>query len=86
MGAGLNNSVTSHCSFDCSNMNALVVGYTWWDLEMLTFEILSNCVLPSLMALAAVNGRCWNLVLTYLQCHVSNIVSPFIEGIGEQSS
>jgi hypothetical protein len=86
VGAGLNNSVASHHSFDCSNMDAHVVLYTQWDLEVLTFEILLNCVLPSLVALAAVDSYSWKLVLTYLQHRVNNIVSPFIEGIGEQLS
>ena len=86
MGSGLNNLVTSHSLFDCSNMDACVILYTWWDLEVLTFEILSNWVLPLLTALAVVNGHCQKLVLMYLQCCISNIVSPFIEGIGEQLS
>jgi hypothetical protein len=86
MGAGLNSSLTSHRSLDCSNMDALMVDCTWWDLEVLAVEILSNCVLPTLTALAAVDSRCRNLVLTFLQCRVRNIVNPFIEGIGERTS
>lgn len=77
---------TSHCSLECSNMDALVVDCTWWDLEVLAFEILSNCVLPMLTALAAVDSRCQNLVLTFLQRRVRNIVNPFIKGIGERTS
>lgn len=67
---------------DIRNMDAHIGGCTWWDLEVLAFDILSNCALPSLLVLAAVDGHCQKLVLRYLQRRVFSIVRPFVEGKG----
>jgi hypothetical protein len=64
-------------------MDAPTGDRTLWDIEELALEILANCMLPSLTALAAVDSHWRKLVLAHLQHWVHNIISPFIEEVGE---